>query len=43
LGLHFIQDGVDVMQYTSQAHKNRLRLVKYLPAANLKTEIAKGE
>ena len=43
LGLHFIQDGVDVMQYTSQAHKNRLRLVKYLPAANLKTEIVKGE
>jgi serine/threonine-protein kinase RsbW len=43
LGLHFIQDGVDVMQYTSQAHKNRLRLVKYLPTANLETKIAKGE
>jgi anti-sigma regulatory factor (Ser/Thr protein kinase) len=43
LGLHFIQDGVDVMQYTSQAHTNRLRLVKYLPTANLETEITKGE
>jgi anti-sigma regulatory factor (Ser/Thr protein kinase) len=43
LGLHFIQDGVDVMQYTSQARENRLRLVKYLPTANLETEIAKGE
>jgi len=43
LGLHFIQEGVDVMQYTSQAHRNRLRLVKYLPAAESKPKIAKGE
>jgi len=43
LGLHFIQEGVDVMQYTSQAHRNRLRLVKYLPAAESKSKIAKGE
>ena len=43
LGLHFIQDGVDVMQYTSQAHGNRLRLVKYLPAADSEPKIAKGE
>jgi anti-sigma regulatory factor (Ser/Thr protein kinase) len=42
LGLHFIQDGVDVMQYTSQARKNRLRLVKYLPAAKSEPQIAKG-
>jgi anti-sigma regulatory factor (Ser/Thr protein kinase) len=33
LGLHFIHDGVDVMQYRRQARKNRLRLVKYLLAA----------
>jgi anti-sigma regulatory factor (Ser/Thr protein kinase) len=43
LGLHFIQDGVDVMQYTSQARRNRLRLVKYLPAAESEPQIAKGE
>jgi serine/threonine-protein kinase RsbW len=42
LGLHFIQGGVDVMEYKSQAGKNRLRLVKYLPAANSKPQIAKG-
>ena len=36
LGLHFIHDGADVVQYTSRARKNRLRLVKYLPSA--KTE-----
>ncbi|MGD0906808.1 MAG: ATP-binding protein [Candidatus Acidiferrales bacterium] len=43
LGLHFIQDGVDVMQYTSDARRNRLRLVKYLPIAALETKITKGE
>jgi serine/threonine-protein kinase RsbW len=43
LGLHFIQWGVDVMQYKRQARKNRLRLVKYLPAAKSETRIAKGE
>jgi anti-sigma regulatory factor (Ser/Thr protein kinase) len=43
LGLHFIQDGVDVMQYTSKAHRNRLRLVKYLPAVESEPRIAKGE
>jgi anti-sigma regulatory factor (Ser/Thr protein kinase) len=43
LGLHFIQGGVDVMEYTRQAHKNRLRLVKYLPAAETDRPIAKGE
>jgi anti-sigma regulatory factor (Ser/Thr protein kinase) len=43
LGLHFIQEGVDVMRYTSQAHRNRLRLVKYLPGAESKPKIVKGE
>jgi anti-sigma regulatory factor (Ser/Thr protein kinase) len=42
LGLHFIQDGVDVMQYKRQAHRNRLRLVKYLPIAESNPKIAKG-
>ena len=42
LGLHFIQGGVDVMQYRSQAAQNRLRLVKYLPAAKSEPQIAKG-
>ncbi len=43
LGMHFIQDGVDVVHYTSQAHRNRLRLVKYLPAPKSEPQIAKGE
>ena len=43
LGLHFIRDGVDVMQYTSQARKNRLRLVKYLPSTKSEPLIAKGK
>ena len=43
LGLHFIQGGVDVMQYKSQAGKNRLRLVKYLPAARSGPRSTKGE
>ena len=43
LGLHFIQGGVDVMQYKRQARKNRLRLVKYLPAAKSEPRIAKGK
>jgi anti-sigma regulatory factor (Ser/Thr protein kinase) len=33
LGMHFIEDAVDVMQYTSHARGNRLRLIKYLPIA----------
>ena len=43
LGLHFIQGGVDAMQYKSQAGKNRLRLVKYLPAEKSEPRIAKGK
>ena len=42
LGLHFIQGGVDVMQYIRQTGKNQLRLVKYLPAAKSAPRIAKG-
>jgi hypothetical protein len=34
---------VDVMQYTSQAHRNRLRLVKYLPAAVSEPQVKKGD
>lgn len=43
LGIHLIQEGVDVMQYKTQGHRNRLRLVKYLPTARSKEETAKGE
>jgi anti-sigma regulatory factor (Ser/Thr protein kinase) len=43
LGLHFIQGGVDVMQYSRQAKKNHLRLVKYLPAAKSEPRITKGK
>jgi len=43
LGLHFIQNAVDVMQYTRETRKNRLRLVKYLPSAKSEPQIAKGK
>jgi anti-sigma regulatory factor (Ser/Thr protein kinase) len=43
LGLHFIQDGVDVMQYRRQADKNYLRLVKYLSGAEKEPQVARGE
>ena len=43
LGMHFIQEGVDVMQYKSLGRRNRLRLVKYLPDAESQPQIAKGE
>jgi anti-sigma regulatory factor (Ser/Thr protein kinase) len=42
LGLHFIEDAVDIMQYTSYARRNQLRLVKYLPNAKMNTKIVKG-
>jgi len=32
LGMHFIQNGADVVQYSRRLRKNRLRLVKFLPA-----------
>ncbi|MGB6429726.1 MAG: ATP-binding protein [Candidatus Acidiferrales bacterium] len=43
LGMHFIQDGVDVMQYKTHGRRNWLRLVKYLPDAESEPKIAKGE
>ena len=43
LGLHFIEDAVDVMQYSSHAHGNRLRLVKYLPNAKSEIRTVKGD
>lgn len=42
LGLHFIQGGVDFMQYRRQAGRNQLRLVKYLPPAKPEPRFAKG-
>lgn len=43
LGMHFIQDGVDVMQYKSKGRKNWLRLVKYLPDTQPEPQVAKGD
>jgi serine/threonine-protein kinase RsbW len=43
LGIHLIQEGVDVMQYATNVHRNRLRLVKYLPASETDAKMAKGE
>ncbi len=40
--MHIIQEGVDVMQYATNVHRNRLRLVKYLPAAETQAKMAKG-
>ena len=31
LGMHFIESGADVVQYSRRLRKNRLRLVKFLP------------
>ena len=42
LGIHLIQNGVDLMQYTTKGGKNRLRLVKYLPAVASETKMPKG-
>ena len=43
LGMHFIQSGVDLAEYSRRAWKNRLRLVKYLPTHDAKRTSAKGE
>jgi serine/threonine-protein kinase RsbW len=43
LGIHFIQDAVDVMEFSSKRGTNQLRLVKYLPPAASESRIAKGE
>lgn len=34
LGMHFIREGMDAMQYRRMSRKNWLRLMKYLPPAN---------
>jgi len=43
LGIHFIQDAVDEMKYTSYHDSNRLRLVKFFPRTGTDSCIAKGE
>jgi anti-sigma regulatory factor (Ser/Thr protein kinase) len=43
LGMHFIQNGSDTMQYSRRANRNRLRLVKYLPVAESKPLTVKGD
>jgi serine/threonine-protein kinase RsbW len=43
LGMHFIQHGADVVQYSRRLHKNRLRLVKFLPAQQPSSTSVKGE
>lgn len=43
LGMHFIESGVDVVQYSRRARKNRIRLVKYLPGQDAKRTSNKGE
>jgi len=34
LGMHFIRDAMDTMEYRRASRKNRLRLVKFLPSAD---------
>jgi serine/threonine-protein kinase RsbW len=41
LGMHFIQNGVDVVEYSRHLRKNRLRLVKFLPAQEPSRQAAK--
>jgi serine/threonine-protein kinase RsbW len=43
LGMHFIQSGADVVEYSRRLGKNHLRLVKYLPAQKLESTSVKGE
>lgn len=43
LGMHFIQNGADVVEYSRRLRKNRLRLVKFLPAQETQSTRAKGE
>lgn len=43
LGMHFIENGVDVVQYSRRLRKNRLRLVKFLPAQEPQSTSVKGE
>jgi serine/threonine-protein kinase RsbW len=43
LGMHFIQSGADVVQYSRHLRKNRLRLVKFLPVQEPQSANAKGD
>lgn len=43
LGMHFIQSGADVVEYSRHLRKNQLRLVKFLPAQELQAANGKGE
>jgi serine/threonine-protein kinase RsbW len=43
LGMHFIQNGVDVVQYSRRLGKNRLRLVKFLKAQESQGTSVKGD
>lgn len=43
LGMHFIQNGADVVQYSRRLRKNNLRLVKFLPAEESQRTSVKGE
>jgi serine/threonine-protein kinase RsbW len=43
LGMHFIQNGVDVVQYSRRLGKNRLRLVKFLPSQDSQRTSVKGD
>jgi anti-sigma regulatory factor (Ser/Thr protein kinase) len=43
LGMHFIQSGADVVQYSRRLRRNQLRLVKFLPAQASQPTNGKGE
>lgn len=43
LGMHFIQSGADVVQYSRRLRRNQLRLVKFLPAHQPQGTNGKGE
>jgi len=43
LGMHFIQSGADVVQYSRRLRTNQLRLVKFLPAQESQPANGKGE
>ena len=43
LGMHFIQNGADIVQYSRRLRKNRLRLVKFLPSPESQSTSAKGK
>ena len=43
LGMHFIQNGADVVEYSRHLRKNRLRLVKFLPTQGSQGTSVKGD